>query len=210
MNKTVMVVDDEESILDAVTDILEDEGFRVKVARDGQTALAGIRDELPNIVLLDIWMPGMDGIEVLEAVKSEWPFLPVVIMSGHGTIETAVKAIKLGAYDFIEKPLGYEELVMTIKNAIRFAELEDENAVLRQMVTPSRELTGESPAMQSLKEQIRVVAPTDAWVLIYGENGTGKELVAQTIYKLSKRRHKDRGQLCGNSGRPHRERALRT
>ena len=190
MNKTVMVVDDEKSILDAVTDILEDEGFSVKVARDGQTALAGIRDELPSIVLLDIWMPGMDGIEVLEAVKSEWPFLPVVIMSGHGTIETAVKAIKLGAYDFIEKPLGYEELVMTIKNAIRFAELEDENAVLRQMVTPSRELTGESPAMQSLKEQIRVVAPTDAWVLIYGENGTGKELVAQTIYKLSKRRHK--------------------
>ena len=190
MNKTVMVVDDEKSILDAVTDILEDEGFQVKVARDGQTALAGIRDELPNIVLLDIWMPGMDGIEVLEAVKREWPFLPVVIMSGHGTIETAVKAIKLGAYDFIEKPLGYEELVMTIKNAIRFAELEDENAVLRQMVTPSRELTGESPAMQSLKEQIRVVAPTDAWVLIYGENGTGKELVAQTIYKLSKRRHK--------------------
>ncbi len=190
MKKTVLVVDDEASILESVTDILEDEGFSVKVAASGEEALGLMREELPNIVLLDIWMPGMDGIEVLKAIKEEWPFVPVVIMSGHGTIETAVKAIKLGAYDFIEKPLGYEELVMTLKNALRFAELEDENVVLRQMVATTKELTGQSPAMQALKEQIKVVAPTDAWVLIHGENGTGKELVAQTIHRLSKRRHR--------------------
>ena len=190
MKRTILVVDDEESILQSVTDILEDEGFQVKTAENGEVALSVIREAMPDIVLLDIWMPGMDGIEVLRRSKEEWPFIPVVIMSGHGTIETAVKATKLGAYDFIEKPLSYEELVMTLQNALRFRELQEENVLLRQKVGRVKELTGQSPAMKALKEQIRVVAPTDAWVLIYGENGTGKELVAQTIHRLSSRRNR--------------------
>ena len=190
MKRTILVVDDEESILQSVTDILEDEGFQVKTAENGEVALSVIREAMPDIVLLDIWMPGMDGIEVLRRAKEEWPFIPVVIMSGHGTIETAVKATKLGAYDFIEKPLSYEELVMTLQNALRFRELQEENVLLRQKVGRVKELTGQSPAMKALKEQIRVVAPTDAWVLIYGENGTGKELVAQTIHRLSSRRNR--------------------
>ncbi len=190
MEKIVLVVDDEESILESVTDILKDEGFRVRMAKDGKSALASIKEEIPNLVLLDIWMPGIDGIETLRLIKEEWPFIPVVIMSGHGTIETAVKATKLGAYDFIEKPLSYEELVMTLRNALRFHELQEENVLLRQMMGHPKELTGTSSAMTALKEQIKVVAPTDAWVLIHGENGTGKELVAQTIHRLSKRRSK--------------------
>ncbi len=188
METRVLVVDDEESILEAVTDILEDEGFQVAAAPDGRAAILSIRDSLPSVVLLDIWMPEMDGIETLRRIKEEWPFLPVVIMSGHGTIETAVRATKLGAYDFIEKPLSYEQLIMALKNAIRFYEMQEENALLRQKVGAPKEITGKSEVITQLKRQIEVVAPTDAWVLIRGENGTGKELVAQTIHRMSKRR----------------------
>ncbi|NMX22353.1 sigma-54-dependent Fis family transcriptional regulator [Dissulfurirhabdus thermomarina] len=190
MKKKILVVDDEVSILQMVTDILEDEGFGVETAADGPSALARLGEALPDLVLLDIWMPGIDGLEVLKRIKQEWPFLPVVIMSGHGTIETAVKATKLGAYDFIEKPLSYEQTILTIKNALQFRDLEEENVLLRQKAVSHRTLTGESPAMQALKEQLALVAPTDAWVLIQGENGTGKELVAQTIHRLSKRNHR--------------------
>lgn len=187
VKKKLLIVDDESTILDAVTDILEDEGFAVETAIDGETGLRKLAGDLPDLVLLDIWMPGLDGLEVLKRIKAGWPFLPVLIMSGHGTIETAVKATKLGAYDFIEKPLSYEQLVLTIRNALQYRDLKDENVLLRQKAGPRRELTGKSPAMMVLKEQIAIVAPTDAWILIQGENGTGKELAAQTIHYLSKR-----------------------
>ncbi len=190
MNKRVLVVDDEQTILESVTDILEDEGFTVLKAPDGEAALKIMEDELPDLVLLDVWMPGMDGLEVLKRIRVEWPFVPVLIMSGHGTIETAVKATKLGAYDFIEKPLSYEQLLLTIQNALRYHDLQEENVLLKQKAEPRQELTGESPVMRHLKEQIQLVAPTNAWVLIQGENGTGKELVARTIHNLSKRRDK--------------------
>ena len=190
VKKKILVVDDESSILQSVTDILEDEGFDVRTSLDGETALGTMEEDLPDIVLLDIWMPGMDGLEVLKRIKNDWPFIPAVIMSGHGTIETAVKATKLGAYDFIEKPLSYEHLLLTIRNALKYHDLREENIFLRQKTGERQELIGESPVMKRLKEQIAIVAPTDAWVLIQGENGTGKELVAQTIHCLSKRNRK--------------------
>ncbi len=190
MKKRVLVVDDEQSILQSVTDILEDEGFYPLTAESGEKALKIMEEELLDLVLLDVWMPGMDGLEVLRKIRAEWPFVPVLIMSGHGNIETAVKATKLGAYDFIEKPLSYEQLLLTIYNALRYHDLQEENVLLKQKAASRQELTGESPAMLQLKEQISLVAPTDAWVLIQGENGTGKELVARTIHNLSRRKDK--------------------
>ena len=190
VKRKILIVDDEESILQSVTDILEDEGFDVQTSPDGETSLELMGQDLPDLVLLDIWMPGMDGLEVLKRIKADWPFIPAVIMSGHGTIETAVKATRLGAYDFIEKPLSYEHLLLTIQNALKYHDLREENVFLRQKTGERRELIGESPAMRRLKEQIAIVAPTDAWVLIQGENGTGKELVAQTIHRMSKRNRK--------------------
>lgn len=187
LKKSILIVDDEQTIRDTVRGILEDEDFYARSASDGENALESIADELPDLVLLDIWMPGMDGLQVLKKIKQDWPFLPVIIMSGHGNIETAVKATKLGAYDFIEKPLSYEQLVLTIQNALKYKELQEENVLLRQKTDSSRDLIGQSPAMQKLKEQIDIVGPTDAWILIQGENGTGKELVARTIHRLSKR-----------------------
>ncbi|PXF58470.1 MAG: Fis family transcriptional regulator [Deltaproteobacteria bacterium] len=190
VKKKILVVDDEESILQSVTDILEDEGFDVQTSPDGETSLEIMGEDLPDLVLLDIWMPGMDGLEVLKRIKADWPFIPAVIMSGHGTIETAVKATRLGAYDFIEKPLSYEHLLLAIQNALKYHDLREQNVFLRQKTGERRELIGESPAMRRLKEQLAIVAPTDAWVLIQGENGTGKELVAQTIHRMSKRNRK--------------------
>jgi two-component system nitrogen regulation response regulator NtrX len=190
VKKKILVVDDEESILQSVTDILEDEGFDVQTSPDGETSLEIMGEDLPDLVLLDIWMPGMDGLEVLKRIKADWPFIPAVIMSGHGTIETAVKATRLGAYDFIEKPLSYEHLLLAIQNALKYHDLREQNVFLRQKTGERRELIGESHAMRALKEQIAIVAPTDAWILIQGENGTGKELVAQTIHRMSKRNRK--------------------
>ncbi len=187
MKKRILVVDDESKILQTVEDILRDEGFMPVCAKSGEEALEILDKETPDLVLLDIWLPGIDGLEVLQQIKDNWAFLPVVMMSGHGTVETAVKATKLGAYDFIEKPLSYEQLILTIKNALTFYDIQEENVLLRQKVEPQAEITGVSPAIEQLKEQIQLVAPTDAWVLIQGENGTGKELVAQTIHRLSRR-----------------------
>ncbi len=189
----ILVVDDETTILETVSAILEDEGFQVETAPDGETALKVIdAGPLPDLVLLDIWMPGMDGLEVLEKIKGQWPQVPVVIMSGHGNVETAVRATKLGAYDFIEKPLSLEPLIVTISNALKFQALENENIILKASTGRGavRELSGTSPAMQSLREQIAIVAPTEAWILITGENGTGKELVAQTVHYASARKDK--------------------
>ncbi len=190
IKQKILVVDDKPSTLESVTGVLEDLGFEVDTALDGETALKKLEESLPEAVLLDIWLPGIDGLEVLKKIKQDWPVLPVIIMSGHATIETAVKATKLGAYDVIEKPISYEQIELTIRNAIKYRDLQEENILLRQKAVGRVELTGESPAMKQLKEQIAIVAPTDAWVLIQGENGTGKELVAQTIHRLSKRSNK--------------------
>ena len=190
MTETILIVDDEEGIRSALAGILEDEGYRTVAACDGVEALALCKRELPGLVLLDIWMPRMDGLETLKCLKEQHPSLNVIMMSGHGTIETAVKSTKLGAYDFIEKPLSLEKVVVTVENALAMTRLKEENASLRGLVLQSHEMIGGSAAMVRLREQIRLVAPTNASVLITGENGTGKELVARSVHFFSGRRDK--------------------
>jgi len=190
MARSILVVDDEESILQSVEGILSDEGFDVMRAMSGAEALERIEESVPDLVLLDIWMPGLDGIETLVKIKEHCPTLQVIMMSGHGNIETAVKATRLGAYDFIEKPLSLEKLLLAVNNALDYNRLEEEISLLRDAQRGRYRITGESKAITQLREQIRIVAPTNAWILISGENGTGKELVAHTIHRLSKRSRK--------------------
>lgn len=188
MSMTILVVDDEEAIRASLSGILEDEGFRILCAGDGMEAIAMVEREMPDLVLLDIWMPRMDGLETLQKLKETYPGLLVIMMSGHGTIETAVRSTKLGAYDFIEKPLSLEKVIVSVKNALGVNRLREENASLRGMVLQDHEMIGNSHPMNQLRDQIRLVAPTNASVLITGENGTGKELVARSIHHYSQRR----------------------
>lgn len=185
--KLILVVDDEDSIRASLSGIFEDEGYAVVLAASAEEASVKLSDDLPDLILLDIWLPGVDGLEFLKNIKATLPSVPVIMMTGHGTIETAVKATKLGAYDFIEKPLSYDSVLLAVQKALEVSHLKEENLLLKERVGLHKELIGNSKAMLELKEQINVVAPTDAWVLITGENGTGKELVAQTIHRLSKR-----------------------
>ncbi|MCP4106340.1 MAG: sigma-54-dependent Fis family transcriptional regulator [Desulfobacteraceae bacterium] len=187
MFPTILIVDDEPSILQSLSGLLSDEGFGVITASNGYEALKIIDTESPDLVLLDIWMPGIDGIETLKEIKKNNPFVQVVIITGHGTIETAVKATKLGAFDFIEKPLSIDRIIVTINNALNFRRLEEENKYLRKKTIEKNSINGISQPIRELMKQIAVVGPTDSWVLIKGENGTGKELVARTIHQFSNR-----------------------
>lgn len=184
----IMIIDDEKPICDVLSASLRDDGHRVETARDGETGLAGLKEFQPDIVLLDIWMPGKyDGLQVLEQAKSMHPETQFIIMSGHGTIETAVKAVKNGAWDFIEKPLSMDKISIVIQNILSFKREQGEKKALLNRLRKNLALIGEGPLMVSLKQMIARVAPSDAWVLVTGENGTGKELVAQNIHYLSHR-----------------------
>jgi two-component system nitrogen regulation response regulator NtrX len=190
MTQKILIVDDEPSIRETLSGILIDEGFVPVNAETAVQAISILNAEEIDLVLLDIWMPEMDGIEALRQIKKIHPELPVIMISGHGTIETAVQATKIGAYDFFEKPLSYDKIILAINNGLHLSQLKEENRILRQQTNRKPRLKGSSPAITRLIEQINLVAPTDAWVLIRGEHGTGKELVAQTIHLLSKRSHK--------------------
>jgi two-component system nitrogen regulation response regulator NtrX len=184
----ILIVDDEPAIRTALRGVLEDEGYRVTAVASGTDALAALADDGHDLVVLDIWMPGMDGLETLTEIKRVRPEATVVVISGHGTIETAVKATRLGAYDFIEKPLSLEKTLLTAAPALEHARLERENAALRARLSERSEIIGDSAAMRRLREQIATAAPSSGRVLIHGENGSGKELVARNLHALSTRR----------------------
>jgi two-component system nitrogen regulation response regulator NtrX len=187
MFPTVLIVDDEPSILQSLGGLLMDEGFEVVTALNGYEALKIVEAESPDLVLLDIWMPGIDGIETLKEIKKDNPHVQVIIITGHGTIETAVQATKLGAFDLIEKPLSIDKVILGINNALNFRRLEEENKYLRRKTIEKHSITGSSPPVRELKKQIAAAAPSETWILIGGENGTGKELVARNIHQLSAR-----------------------
>jgi two-component system nitrogen regulation response regulator NtrX len=184
----ILIVDDEKGIRSTLSAILTDEGYRPMAAATGREGLARIGEEVPDLVILDIWLPEMDGVETLAEIKRQWPELPVIMISGHGTIETAVKTTKLGAYDFVEKPLSLEKTLLVIDRALEHARLEQENRLLRERIERAHEIIGISPAITELRRQIGTAAPTNGRVLIFGENGSGKELVARAVHALSTRR----------------------
>ncbi len=187
MAYTVLIVDDEEGIRKSLGDILEDEGYEVLKAPDAREAMGLIEEYSPDIVFLDIWLPDRDGIEVLEEIKAKRPDIPVVIISGHGTIEQAVKATKLGAYDFLEKPLSLERVLLTTQRALERGTLERQFQALRRDLKGRWQLVGESDPIKVLKKQIEAVALSSSRVLITGESGVGKELVARLIHEKSPR-----------------------
>lgn len=187
MFASILIVDDEPSILQSLSGLLTDEGFEVTTATNGYEGLQLIERETPDLVLLDIWMPGIDGLETLKEIKKTSPHVQVIMVTGHGTIETAVQATKLGAFDFIEKPLSIDKVIVAINNALNFRRLEEENRYLRKKTIEKHAITGNSTLVMALKKTIAQVAASESWVLIKGENGTGKELVARTIHHMSPR-----------------------
>ncbi len=187
MARRILIVDDEGSIRESLKGVLRDEGYEAVTAEDAPQALKMIDEDPPDLILFDIWMPKMDGMEALEKVKEAHPTIPIIMISGHGTIETAVKATKRGAYDFLEKPLSAEKVVLTVEHALTEKALLEENVSLRRRMETRLELIGTSAAMNDLRAHIDRIAPANSWVLITGEDGTGKELVARTIHARSPR-----------------------
>ena len=187
----ILVVDDEPDIRHLVQEILEDEGYEVDVAENGEAARRSHRDRRPDLVLLDIWMPDLDGISLLkEWAEDDGLPMPVIMMSGHGTVETAVEATRLGAYDFIEKPLSLAKLLLTIEHALETDKLQRENQGLRRETSHINEPLGKSMFMQELREHIQRVAAHDSWVLFNGEPGTGINVAARYLHELSPRRER--------------------
>ena len=182
----VLVVDDEEGIRETLSGIFEDEGCSIVTANSGEEALDLLKEQNPDLILLDIWLPGIDGIQTLEEIKALRPDLPVIMISGHGNIELAVKATRLGAYDFLEKPLSLERVLLVSKRALEKRTLEIENKALRKDLTKKYRLLVNSPKMELLREQIKMAAQSNSRVLIMGESGSGKELVARLLHENSK------------------------
>ncbi len=190
MTHKVLIVDDESAIRESLSGVLEDEGYKTFVAENGQQGLDIASAEKPDLVLLDIWMEGMDGLEVLSRLKRRNPELPVVMISGHGTIETAVQATQKGAYDFIEKPPQVDRLLLTISRAIREYELRRENFKLRARTGESNDLLGSSSEIAAVRHVVKQVAASESRVLLNGESGTGKEVVARLVHQSSTRADK--------------------
>jgi two-component system, NtrC family, nitrogen regulation response regulator NtrX len=187
MKVRILVIDDEAEIRRSVRMILEYEGYEVLEAASGPEGLAIVERETPDLVFLDIKMPGLDGLEALQRIRQTNESLPVVIISGHGTVSTAVEATKLGAFDFIEKPLASERVLVTIRNALDQTRLQNENRTLKRAAEARHQMVGESPALRQIWDAIKRASPTNATVLLLGESGVGKELVARSIHRNSLR-----------------------
>ena len=187
MRESILVVDDEAGVRASLAGILADEGYLVDAVESGEACLAALEGKRYELLLLDVWLPRMDGLETLSRVRILDPDVPVVVISGHGSIETAVRAVRMGAQDFVEKPLSLEKTLLVVRNALRQRSLEAENRVLKQQVEHRWVMVGEGEAIRDLRAQIAQAAPSNGRVLIFGENGTGKELVARNIHHLSLR-----------------------
>jgi two-component system nitrogen regulation response regulator NtrX len=184
---TILIVDDESGIRQSLKGVLEDEGYKTAVAESGEACLEALKKKSPDVVLLDVWLPGIDGLETLQKIRESDDAPEVIMISGHGTIETAVRATKLGAYDFLEKPLSLDKTLILIKNAIDAKKLRHENRDLKKQLQFKSVIAGDSIPMKAVRQQIAVMAPTNGRVLIYGESGTGKELVAHAIHAQGSR-----------------------
>jgi len=189
MTSDILIVDDEADIRELVAGILQDEGHGTRTARDSDEALAAVIARRPNLVFLDIWLQGsrLDGLQLLDSLKQQHPELPIVMISGHGNIETAVSAIKRGAYDFIEKPFKADRLLLVAERALENSRLKREVRQLKQFAPLVATLVGHSPAVNQLRQTIEKVSPTNSRVLIVGPSGSGKELAARTIHAHSAR-----------------------
>ncbi len=184
----ILIVDDEAGIRQSLKGVLEDEGYKVAAVDSGESCLDTLRRRSFDVILLDIWLPGMDGLDALEKIRESEGAPEVIMISGHGTIETAVRATKLGAFDFLEKPLSLEKTLILVKNAAESRRLRGENRDLKKQLLAKSVIVGESIPMKALRQQIGLMAPTNGRVLVYGESGTGKELVAHAIHAQSPRK----------------------
>src|SRR5438128_796464 len=184
----ILIVDDEPGIRQSLKGVLEDEGYKASVAESGEACIESLRKRPFDVVLLDVWLPGMDGLDTLQKIREIENAPEVIMISGHGTIETAVRATKLGAYDFLEKPLSIEKTLIVVKNAVDAKRLREENRDLKKQLTPRSVIVGDSVPMKALRQQIQVMAPTNGRVLSYVESGTGKELVSHAIHAQSLRK----------------------
>ncbi len=188
MKPSILVVDDEAGVRSALSGVLRDEGYDVETVPSGEACLDRATRAPFDLIVLDVWLPGMDGLVTLEKLRERRVDAEVVMISGHGNIESAVRAIKHGAFDFVEKPLSLDKTVLVVRNALRQRRLEAENRALRARIDRQFTMVGESHVMRQLREQVAMAAPTNGRVLILGENGTGKELVARSVHELSRRR----------------------
>jgi len=188
MKHSVLIVDDEPGIRESLTDILKDEGYHVESVENGEACLETLGTNRFDLVLLDIWLPGLDGIQTLEKIQASDSPPTVIMISGHGTIETAVRSTKLGAFDFIEKPLSIEKTLLTMRHALEQSRLAAQNRDLREELQGRQRIIGDSVPLKALRQQLELAAPTHGRVLIFGESGTGKELVAHALHNLSQRK----------------------
>jgi two-component system nitrogen regulation response regulator NtrX len=188
LKSTILIVDDEPGVRAALGGVLRDEGYTVEAVASGEECLERVTRGGLDLILLDVWLPGLDGLATFQRLRERHVDVQVVLISGHGNIESAVRAIKMGAFDFVEKPLSLDKTVLVVANALRQRRLEAENRALRARVDRQHTMVGESRVVRQLREQIAMAAPTNGRVLIYGENGTGKELVARTLHTQSHRR----------------------